>query len=84
MYTNPVKASLDEVMRSMEKLSYSFEDKIDDLRQKGKDQKDLLELSKGAMAMKDAAGIYISWARHYIERLDKTDDIALDDEMAEG
>jgi hypothetical protein len=84
MVTNPVKASLDEVMRSMEKLSYAFEDKIDDLRQKGTDQKELLELSKGANAMKDAAGIYISWARHYIERLDKTDGIDLDDEMAEG
>ncbi|MDC4227341.1 MAG: hypothetical protein MPW15_24635 [Candidatus Manganitrophus sp.] len=53
----------------MQRLNQQFEDKIEELRQKGKDEAELQELVKGAMAMKDASGIYLSWANHYIARL---------------
>jgi len=74
-----VKESLGEVMQAMVKLNGQFEDKVRALRLQGRDEKELSELMKGAMAMKDAAGIYLAWAGHYIERLEKTEGLDEDD-----
>jgi hypothetical protein len=65
----PETESLGKVQLAMGDLHRQFEERINLLRQQGKDEKALLELVKGEMAMKDAAGIYLSWAAHYIERL---------------
>jgi len=74
-----VKESLDEVMQAMTRLNSHFEDRIKSFRLQGRDQKELLELVSGAAAMKDSAGIYLAWASHYIERLEKTEGLDLNE-----
>ncbi len=78
-----VKESLGDVMQAMVRLNDHFEDSVKVCRSQGRDQKELSELTTGAMAMKDAAGIYLAWASHYIDRLEKTDGLDLD-ELSEG
>lgn len=78
-----VKESLDDVLQAMTRLNGNFEDKIKEFRLQGHDESDLLELTKGAQAMKDSAGLYITWSRHYIERLEKAEGLDLD-EVSEG
>jgi hypothetical protein len=80
---NPVKQALEEVKMAMVRLNGQFEDRVQAFRLMGKDEKELSELTKGAMAMKDAAGIYLAWASHYIERLEKTEGLDLDEESEE-
>jgi ABC-type Fe3+-hydroxamate transport system substrate-binding protein len=75
-----VQQSLAGVIDAMQRLNQQFEDKIEELRQKGKDEVELQILVKGAMAMKDASGIYLSWANHYIARLQQTEGMEPDDE----
>lgn len=75
-----VKQSLAGVIAAMELLNQHFEDQIETLRQQGKDEEELQKLVKGAMAMKDASGIYLSWANHFIERLIQTEGVAPEDE----
>lgn len=77
---NPAKQALEEVKMAMVRLSGQFEDRVQVFRLMGKDEKELSELTRGAMAMKDAAGIYLAWASHYIERLEKTEGLDLDEE----
>lgn len=78
-----VKKSLAEVMEAMQNLSRCFEEKIDELRKKGTEEKELLQLTNGAAAMKDACGIYLAWANHYIARLNKTEGNESDEEAAD-
>lgn len=75
-----VEQSLMNVIDAMQRLNQQFEDKIEELRQKGKDEAELQMLVKGAMAMKDASGIYLSWANHYIARLQQTEGMEPEDE----
>lgn len=75
-----VKESLANVIGAMELLNKNFEDQIETLRQNGKDEEELQKLVKGAMAMKDASGIYLSWANHFIERLIQTEGLEQEDE----
>ena len=75
-----VAQSLAAVIQAMQHLNQQFEDKIEELRQKGKEEAELQVLIKGAMAMKDASGIYLSWANHYIARLQQTEGMEPEDE----
>ncbi len=77
--SDAVKKSLDHVVDAMKDLTLRFEEKIEELRRKGKDEKEIQVLVNGALAMKDAAGIYLAWANHYISRLNKTEGIELDE-----
>ncbi|MCG3117038.1 MAG: hypothetical protein LLH30_15280 [Candidatus Manganitrophus sp. SA1] len=78
--SSKVKESLANVIGAMELLNKNFEDQIETLRQSGKDEEELQKLVKGAMAMKDASGIYLSWANHFIERLVQTEGLEPEDE----
>ena len=78
-----VKESLNEVMQAMVRLNSNFEDKVAAFRLQGRDEAELTTLIKGAMAMKDAAGIYLAWAGHYIDQLEKTEGLDFDD-ISEG
>ncbi len=80
---NPEKESLKDVLLAMEKLNGHFEGKINEFRRQGKEEREISGLVKGAMAMKDAAGIYLAWANHYIEQLHKAEGLSLPD-MEEG
>ena len=72
MVENSMQASFNDVVRSMERFHRAFEDQIKTLSPGG-GETDVIELTKGAMAMKDAAGIYLAWANHYMQRLRRTD-----------
>ncbi len=76
-----MKESLEDVLKAMTRLNGHFEDKIKEFRLQGRDGDELSELIKGAMAMKDAAGIYLAWSSHYIERLEKTEALDLSDPL---
>ncbi len=76
-----IKESLEEVLKAMARLNTHFENKIKEFQTQGRDEKDLAELIKGAMAMKDAGGIYLAWSSHYIDRLEKTETLDLSDEL---
>lgn len=75
-----VEQALANVIQAMQRLNQQFEDKIEEMRKQGRDEAELQQLVKGALAMKDASGIYLSWANHYIERLNQTDGDRDDDE----
>ncbi|MGB3942883.1 MAG: hypothetical protein WBK96_15465 [Candidatus Manganitrophaceae bacterium] len=80
MMATDFEGSLKKLIQVMESLSQDFENKIEDLRQKGQDEEELQQLVKGAMAMKDAAGIYLSWANHYIAKLNQAEGMEPEDE----
>jgi hypothetical protein len=75
-----LKDSLVEVIKAMENLNNRYEAKIEALRQQGKEEEELQKLVKGAMAMKDASGIYLSWSHHFIERLGQIEGLDPDEE----
>lgn len=74
------RESLKEVIKAMENLNDLYEEKIEELRRQGKDEEELQKLVKGAMAMKDASGIYLSWSNHFIERLNQLEGMEPDEE----
>ena len=81
MNTNPLQQALDDVMHSLEGFHRAFEDQVTQQRHQGKDETSLAELTKGAIAMKDSAEIYLAWANHYMKRLNKTDGPDMDEMM---
>jgi len=72
-----VKQSLSDIMGAMEKLNQLFEEKLGELHQQGADEDDLRSLEKGILAMKDAGRIYLTWADHFIERLNEVENFDL-------
>ncbi|MBI3802710.1 MAG: hypothetical protein HY282_02980 [Nitrospirae bacterium] len=78
--SNNVEQALANVIQAMQGLNQQFEDKIEEMRQQGKDEEELQQLVKGALAMKDASGIYLSWANHYIAKLAQTEGAEPDDD----
>ncbi len=75
-----LKQSLVEVIKAMENLNNKYEEKIEQLRESGKEEEELQKLVKGAMAMKDASGIYLSWSNHFVERLSQIEGLEPDEE----
>ncbi|MEK7286611.1 MAG: hypothetical protein AAB035_04860 [Nitrospirota bacterium] len=80
---SPIKKTQQEVREAMIRFSGQFEDQIKILRLMGRDETELLALTKGAMAMKDAAGIYLAWSSHYVEQINKSEELDMD-EASEG
>ena len=78
--SDPVKKSIEHVVDAMKDLTLRVEEKIEALRKKGKDEKEIQILVNGALAMKDAAGIYLAWANHYMARLNTTEGVELDED----
>lgn len=76
-----VQQSLEEVVLAMERLGQVFGAQITQARENGRSEEDLARLLKGADAMRDSAGLYLAWARHYISELGQTDDHLDSDEM---
>ncbi len=64
---------LEKVKLAMEQLHGQFEEKINAFRLQGKDPEEMRELIRGELAMKDAAGMYLAWTLHYIERLGQSE-----------
>jgi len=68
-----IQGALEEVVLAMERLGQAFLKEIASCRQAGRSEEDLKRLSQGAEAMRDAAGIYLTWAHHYINELNAGD-----------
>ena len=57
--------SLREVSEAMDSLILSFERRIKSLEPSEANTEELQRLNKGIHAIRDSAGIYLSWAKHY-------------------
>ncbi|MFQ5589238.1 MAG: hypothetical protein ACE5F7_10405 [Nitrospiria bacterium] len=68
-----IKKSLAGVLESMENLNHVFESKLIKLAQEGGDEGDIKGLEQGVLAMKDAGRLYLTWAEHFIERLNQAE-----------
>lgn len=66
-----IEESLSDVLKAMDTLNHHFKVAIDTLEGKGTDEDEVQSLVKGALAMKDAGGLYLTWSRHFIERIDE-------------
>ncbi len=64
-----IERSLTNVLKSLQDFSSVFDRKIDELRIKGLDEERLHVLLEGSDAMKDSASIFLSWAKHYVEKI---------------
>ncbi len=65
-----IEKSLAGVLESMEKLNHVFESRLISLAKEGVDEGDIKSLEHGVLAMKDAGRLYLTWAQHFIERMD--------------
>jgi hypothetical protein len=75
-----LKQAFDSALDAMDTLGHAFSEHLDGLRQTGASEETMRNLDKGAMAMKSAAGIYLSWAQHYLSECDKASGFDPDDE----
>jgi len=57
--------SILEVSEAMERLILAFEKRIESLEPSEANAEELQRLTKGIHAVRDSAGIYLSWAKHY-------------------
>lgn len=60
-----IERSIYETSQAMERLILSFERRIESLEPSGANAEELQRLTKGIHAVRDSAGIYLSWAKHY-------------------
>lgn len=68
--TDPeIEQALDKVLKSLQELTGIYDRKVDELRIKGLEQNKLMPLLSGSEAMKDSAGIFLTWAKHYSDKL---------------
>jgi hypothetical protein len=74
-----VEKSFGEVVRAMEKLTEAFEQRVGELRKMGSDEASIKSLMQGAAAMKDSSGIYLAWARHFMNKLTETEGLEEDE-----
>jgi hypothetical protein len=70
-YKGEIKQSIREVSEAMERLILSFERRIEDLGTSKANAEELQRLTKGIHAVRDSAGIYLSWAKHYAKLVDE-------------
>ncbi len=75
-----LKHAFDGVLNAMDTLSHAFSEHLEELRRDGKSEEEMQALVRGALAMKDAASIYLSWAKHYLSEFDRVDGWNPDDE----
>ncbi len=64
-----VAGQLRDITLAMSSLNDQFQDEIEALRRDGRDEETIHGLVKGAAAMRDASGIYVAWAGHFVEKL---------------
>ncbi|HIE66108.1 MAG: hypothetical protein ABGX83_00530 [Nitrospira sp.] len=64
-----IEEPLSNVLKAMEDLNHRFKIAIDTLEEKGTDEEEVQSLIKGALAMKDAGALYLTWSRHFVDRL---------------
>lgn len=60
-----IRRSVKEVQESLVRVNQAFEDYLGELKKRGADPSEVLQVAKNADALKDSGHIYLSWARHY-------------------
>jgi hypothetical protein len=71
--------SIREVSEAMERLILSFERRIEGLKPSEANAEELQRLTKGIHAVRDSAGIYLSWAKHYAKLVGEYERETLED-----
>jgi len=60
-----IRRSVQEAQESLVRVNQAFEGYLDELKTKGSDPSEIIQVAKSADALKDSGHIYLSWARHY-------------------
>ena len=60
-----IRRSVQGAHEALSRVNQAFEDYLEELKKKGGDQSEILQVAKNADALKDSGHIYMSWARHY-------------------
>ncbi len=74
-----IRQSIHEVSEAMGRLILSFEMRIESLEPSEANAEELQRLTKGIHAIRDSAGIYLSWAKHYAKIVGEGGSEALED-----
>jgi hypothetical protein len=64
-----IQRSIQEASRAMERLILSFQNHIEKLESSGGNPEEIQRLTVGMHAVRDSAGIYMSWAQHFAAAL---------------
>ena len=82
-----IEQSIHEASQAMERFMFSLERHIEGLDSSAANSEELQRLTKGIDAIRDSAGIYLTWARHYAKLLGEEEGEArldLDSYLDEG
>ena len=60
-----IRRSVQEAQEALLRVNRAFDDYLDELKKKGGDPSEIIQVAKSADALKDSGHIYLSWARHY-------------------
>lgn len=60
-----IRRSVQEAQESLVRVNQAFEGYLAELKKKGSDPSEIIQVAKSADALKDSGHIYLSWARHY-------------------
>lgn len=71
-----IEEPLSNVLKEMDELNHRFKGAIDTLEEKGTDTEEVQSLINGALAMKDAGALYLTWARHFVNRLSEIEGVS--------
>ena len=82
-----IEQSIHEASQAIERLLFSLERHIEGLDPSAANAEEHQRLTKGVDAIRDSAGIYLTWARHYAKLLGEEEGEArldLDSYLDEG
>ena len=60
-----IRRSVQGAQEALARVNQAFEDYLTELKTKGSDPSEIIQMAKSADALKDSGHIYMSWARHY-------------------
>ena len=64
-----IERSLTNVLKSLQDFTSVYDRKVDELRIKGFSDEQLTPMIDGSASMKDSAAIFLSWAKHYVQKI---------------
>lgn len=60
-----IRRSVLEVEQALTHVNQAFEGYVEELKKKGSNVSEVMQMAKNADTLKDSGNIYMSWARHY-------------------
>lgn len=64
-----IEKSLTNVLKALQDFTSVYDHKVDELRVKGFSDEQLGPMIEGSESMKDSASIFLSWAKHYVQKI---------------